>query len=144
MSPRMARLAASVVLMAAVAWTRDARASGLADFARCVARAGAVYYTAEWCPYCARQNRMFGAALRYLRVVDCTRGCNGITGFPTWRFADGTRTSGIASLEMLAQRTGCRLDGTGEGPPGDEGAIRSSGPGTRTRREGGVEILEVR
>ena len=61
-----------------------AAASELSDFARCLKRAGATYYTADWCPHCARQNRLFGNALGYLRVVDCTDGCDEVKSLPTW------------------------------------------------------------
>jgi hypothetical protein len=117
-----------------------AGASELVDFARCLSRAGATYYTASWCPHCARQNRMFGNALRHLRMVDCTDGCAGVGSFPTWTFADGSRLSGVASFAVLASRTRCRL--------GEERDERSeepatTGSGARERYIGGAKIIEV-
>src|SRR5881396_2823567 len=112
----MRRLPASIGIALLAFAARDVVASSMVDFARCLDRKGAVYYTADWCPHCARQNRMFGTALRYLRVVDCTKGCDGIRSLPTWRFADGTSMSGVASFEVLASRTGCKLDARQDDP----------------------------
>src|SRR5256885_1812560 len=109
-------------------------ATDLDDFARCLGRAGATYYTASWCPHRAHQDQMFGSSLRYLRTVDCTSGCRdaGVSSFPTWMFADGSRLSGVASLAVLGSRTGCRLGGSRSAPSGhDAGARAWSGFGTR-------------
>ena len=113
----------------------------LADFARCISRAGATYYTADWCPHCRRQNSMFGDAIRYVRSVDCTDGCDGIRSFPTWTFADGSRVSGVASFDLLASRTRCRLGGQ----PSDDAddTPSTSGTGTRERNIGGAKIIEI-
>jgi hypothetical protein len=117
------------------------RADALHDFARCLTHAGATFYTAAWCPHCARQSRLFGDAIRYLRVVDCTNGCAGIGTFPTWTFANGSRITGLASLDALAARTGCRM-AHGEGREPD--VTRSAGDsGTRRRDASGVMIIEV-
>lgn len=143
MTRGMRRLAASIGLALLASAARDVVASTVVDFARCLDRKGAVYYTADWCPHCARQNRMFGAALRYLRVVDCTNGCDGIRSLPTWRFGDGTSMSGVASFEVLASRTGCKLD-TGGDEPGERGAAPSPTRGPNVRYQGGAQIIEVR
>jgi hypothetical protein len=131
-----------LVLLLVTASARVHAASALIDFARCLNRAGATYYTAEWCPHCARQNKMFGGALGYLNVVDCTRGCDGPRSFPAWRFRDGTWIHGVASFEALADRTGCR---PGQ-PRTDDDDVRtqtSAAPGTRMRYEAGAKIIEV-
>jgi hypothetical protein len=139
----MRRLAVTALLVSAFAAT-PAAASGLVDFARCISRAGATFYTASWCPHCARQSRMFGNALRYVRVVDCTAGCNGVRSFPTWRFADGSQLNGVASFEALGSRTGCRLGGGSRDEAPDDDAIQSSnGAGTRERNVAGAKIIEV-
>ena len=90
-------------------------APDLAAFARCLNRAGATYYYASWCPHCAVQDRLFGSAVTFLRRVDCTRGCRGVASLPTWHFADGSQHAGVASFEVLAARTHCRL-----GPPRED------------------------
>jgi hypothetical protein len=119
-------------------------ATNVDDFARCLSRAGATYYTAAWCPHCAHQNQMFGAALRYLRAVDCTDGCDGVSAFPTWRFKDGSRLSGVASFDVLAQRTGCRLGASRDERDGEVDVTPSSaGSDARERYVGGAKIIEV-
>jgi hypothetical protein len=136
------RLAVSAMLVAALATTPVA-AAGLVDFARCISRAGATFYTASWCPHCARQSRMFGNALRYVRVVDCTAGCKGVRSFPTWRFGDGSQLNGVASFEDLGSRTGCRLGGGSREATDDDAIQSSSGTGTRERNVAGAKIIEV-
>ena len=119
-------------------------ASDLVDFARCISRAGATFYTAAWCPHCARQMQMFGNAVRYLHVVDCTDGCRGVSSFPTWSFADGSRISGVASFDALGRRTRCRLGTPREGEPNADGPTRSSTErGARERYVGGAQIIDV-
>jgi len=140
----MTRLTAPATLAALTLFATSAVASSMVDFARCLSRAGATYYTADWCPHCARQNRMFGNALRYVRVVDCTDGCVGIKSLPTWSFKDGSQTSGVASFEMLASRTGCRLEGERDEPGNPGSTAPSSGSGGRERYIGGAKIIEVR
>jgi hypothetical protein len=89
-----------------------------AAFADCISSSGAKYYGAHWCKYCAKQNTMFGSAVRYLPYVECSaRGsnkklsrCSHISGFPTWIFANGTRRSGVLSFDALQSYTGCRLE----------------------------------
>jgi hypothetical protein len=135
---------AVLALFLATAVARPAAATGLVDFARCISRAGAVFYTAQWCPHCARQVRMFGNAIRFVRTVDCTAGCDGVASFPTWRFADGSRLSGVASFDELASRTGCRLGEAPREEPSDAGSVQSSSDaGTRERTVAGAKIIEV-
>ena len=118
-------------------------ASELVDFARCLSRAGATYYTATWCPHCARQNDMFGSAMRYLRVVDCTDGCDGVNSLPTWSFADGSRISGVASFETLGRRTRCQLGAERRDAPGAAAPSGTSNGAQRERYIGGAKVIEV-
>ena len=79
--------------------------------ATCLADAGAKMYGAYWCPHCEDQKAMFGSA-EDLPYVECTQKeaeCEaaGITGYPTWIFADGSRVSGTQSLAVLAATVGC-------------------------------------
>jgi len=106
-----------VLLMSALLVASPATKAELAVFARCITRAGATYYTADWCPHCRRQNALFGDALSYVKVVDCSDGCSGVQSLPTWTFRDGSRIKGVASLDELAERTGC---GTSDDPAGDD------------------------
>lgn len=137
----MRRWTASV--LAVVLAVGPAAAHELIDFAKCISREGATYYTADWCPHCERQNKMFGPGLGYLHTVDCTNGCDDVRSFPTWTFRDGSRISGVASFDNLSRRTGCRY-GTArdDEPPGVE--ARESGSGARERIMGGAKFIDVR
>jgi hypothetical protein len=131
-------------MLLAVALAAPAAASDLVDFARCLTHAGATFYTAAWCPHCAEQQRMFGSAIRWVRVVDCTAGCRSIDSFPTWQFADGSQFHGVAPLDLLGARTGCAIGGARRSAPSDAGTIESSaGPGTTERTVGGARIIDV-
>ena len=89
----------------------------LREFAECISASGARYYGTHWCPYCAKQNALFGENVRYLPYVECSppgsreklRRCSHIEGYPTWIFADGSSRSGVLSLKSLATQTGCQL-----------------------------------
>ena len=100
--------------------SKDAVAKGEYDtFASCLAERGAKFYGAFWCPNCAAQKELFGASAKKLPYVECSppnrKGqyavCRdaGITRYPTWEFADGTRVAGVQPLEALAEKTGCPL-----------------------------------
>jgi hypothetical protein len=137
----MCRWVASVLGLALVAG--PAAASELIDFARCITKEGATYYTADWCPHCARQNKMFGPGLGYLNSVDCTNGCADVHSYPTWTFRDGSRISGVASFDNLSRRTGCQYGATREEEPrGSEPAESASGG--RERYMGGAKFIDVR
>jgi hypothetical protein len=94
-------------------------ASTLDGFAKCLATKGARMYGAWWCPHCADQKELFGYAFQYVNYHECspegqrteTEECKqvGIKHFPTWQFADGSRTEGILQLTDLSQKTGCKL-----------------------------------
>lgn len=88
-------------------------------FAQCLEEEGAIFYGAFWCPHCQDQKALFGLSQKYLPYVECstpngkdmTQQCKdeGIDGFPTWKFADGSVESGELSLSRLAEKTGCEL-----------------------------------
>lgn len=89
------------------------------EFAVCLEEKGAIFYGAFWCGHCRNQKAMFGKSANLLPYVECstpdgrgqTQDCTdkGITGYPTWVFADGERMSGEIPLEKLAEKTGCTL-----------------------------------
>ncbi|MEZ6209476.1 MAG: hypothetical protein R3B64_02825 [Candidatus Paceibacterota bacterium] len=91
----------------------------LDTFAMCLGESGATFYGAFWCPHCNNQKAMFGNSARLLPYVECstedgkgqTQVCidAGITGYPTWEFADASRLSGEIELSELADKTGCEL-----------------------------------
>lgn len=93
-------------------------------FAQCLTDSGAKFYGAFWCPHCQSQKALFGKSDDLIPYIECStadgRGQNqvckdaGITGYPTWIFADGTVKGGSLSLNELADQTGCVLPGESE------------------------------
>lgn len=91
----------------------------LDGFAQCLADKGALFYGAFWCPHCQTQKSMFGRSASKLPYIECstpdgnsqTQVCidKGITTYPTWFFADGTKLVGEVPLATLAEKTGCTL-----------------------------------
>ena len=78
--------------------------------------AGAVMYSAYWCPHCHEQKELFGKeAAKTLKVVECAPdGQNnqvdlckskGLQGFPSWEI-NGSIDSGVKPLETLADLSG--------------------------------------
>lgn len=91
------------------------------NFAQCIADSGTTYYGAFWCHNCETQAELFGDSKDLLPYVECAQGgkdaqvalCEReeIGGYPTWEFPDGTRESGVQSLEALSEATSCPLPG---------------------------------
>ncbi len=81
--------------------------------AKCLAEKGAVVYGTEWCPHCKTQKKMFGSESKeFLNFIDCDKKAGlcqrkGITGYPTWKFSDGSELGGARQLEELAKKSGC-------------------------------------
>jgi thiol-disulfide isomerase/thioredoxin len=89
------------------------------EFATCLKDKGAIFYGAFWCPHCQAQKKLFGSSVKLLPYVECstadasgqTQICidNKITGYPTWKFTDGTELNGEIPLAQLAEKTSCSL-----------------------------------
>ena len=90
------------------------------SFARCLASKNAKMYGLYWCPHCADQKEMFGAAFRNVPYVECAMkdkpgelapACKaaGVKLFPSWQFAGEQPREGVLSLEALSDKTGCSL-----------------------------------
>jgi len=85
-------------------------------FAECLSDAGAKFYGAFWCPHCQAQEALFKES-KNLPYVECstpdgegqTPICikEGITGYPTWKFVDGTELGGVQTFAALAKKTAC-------------------------------------
>ena len=96
----------------ALAGAADVRA-----FVECIRDSGAKYYGAHWCPYCSKQNNLFGAEAQYLPYVECSskdgerklQQCSHIRGYPTWIFSDGKQVSSVLSVAELSAYTGCQV-----------------------------------
>lgn len=95
-----------------------ATATDLMALARAIAASGTKFYGAAWCPFCTQQKELFADAAYYLPFVEATnpdRSLNAagqaanITSFPTWIFPDGSRVTGVQTLETLAQRAGVTI-----------------------------------
>jgi len=86
--------------------------------ASCLTEKGAKFYGAFWCPHCSEQKKLFGASVKLLPYVECstpdttgqTQVCIDakVEQYPTWEFADGTRTSAVMTPAKLAELTGCQ------------------------------------
>ncbi len=76
---------------------------------------GAKLYATYWCPYCQRQQALFGSAVTKLQVVECDpQGKNAqpeqcaqaqVSSYPTWQL-NGQLYRGLRSLEELATLSG--------------------------------------
>lgn len=83
--------------------------------ARHLARSGALFYGAFWCPHCQEQKDLFGGAASLLPYVECdSKGTNpqtercvraGVRVFPTWVIGN-ERREGVQSLGELARLSG--------------------------------------
>src|SRR3989344_8243362 len=106
-----------IILVGALVYKNN-RPGELDDFAQCLEQNGAVFYGAFWCPHCQEQKAMFGNSERLLPYVECstpsgqgtTVVCQkeNITSYPTWVFKDGTRLSGVQTITVLSEKTGCQ------------------------------------
>ncbi|PZV10710.1 MAG: hypothetical protein DCF22_16010 [Leptolyngbya sp.] len=76
---------------------------------------GAKLYTTYWCPYCQRQQALFGSAVAKLQVLECDpKGDNAhpeqcaqvqVSSYPTWQM-NGQLYRGLRSREELALISG--------------------------------------
>jgi thiol-disulfide isomerase/thioredoxin len=90
-------------------------------FAECLGTAGAKFYGAFWCPHCAEQKALFDKSAK-LPYVECSTPDSkgqlqicideGIKGYPTWKFADGSVIDKVMQLSELAEKTNCTLPTT--------------------------------
>ncbi|OHA90487.1 MAG: hypothetical protein A2832_02240, partial [Candidatus Zambryskibacteria bacterium RIFCSPHIGHO2_01_FULL_44_22b] len=104
-----------------VAWLAKmpAKPGKLDTFANCIKDSDAIFYGAFWCSHCQNQKAMFGSSSKLLPYIECSTpdGKNqlpvckeaGVTGYPTWTFANGTREGGEVSLQRLSELTSCPL-----------------------------------
>lgn len=111
-----------VLVVAGLIFARGASDGGAArvtkfdEFAQCLGDAGAIFYGAFWCPHCADQKALFDRSTK-LPYVECstpdgkgqTQICidEGIQGYPTWKFSDGSVVDRVMQLSELAEKTSC-------------------------------------
>lgn len=87
----------------------------LVAFAQALTDSGTRFFGASWCQFCTDQKELFEDGGKYLPFIEVTnpdRTPNqiatdeGITEYPTWEFPDGSRLTGLQSLDTLASRAG--------------------------------------
>ncbi len=91
--------------------TSSTGGSAEAALAQHLKQTGAKMYGTFWCPYCRRQEKLFGEAVSQLEIIECDpRGKNAqpercdraqVSGYPTWEI-NGQQYNGLLSLEDLA------------------------------------------
>ncbi len=87
-------------------------------FSKCLTDAGAKFYGAYWCPHCQDQKKLLEGS-KLMPYIECSTPNGqaqlpicadaGITGYPTWIFADGSREEKMLELSVLSQKTNCPL-----------------------------------
>ncbi len=108
----------------------------LAVLASCLQEKGVKFYGAFWCPHCQEQKRDFGVAMDKLPYIECatpdgkgqTDVCKeaGITGYPTWVFANGEHVSSRVLPVNLAKVAGCPVPQSAEVSVVDTTTVTSS------------------
>ena len=97
----------------------DPWVKGLAEH---LSKSDAKFYGASWCPHCQDQKKLFGSSGKRIPYVECSPGgpqtpqaavCKekDIQSYPTW-IINGQRTTGVQSLDTLAQLTKYSAPGT--------------------------------
>ncbi len=107
-----------------IAWctssSQDDNTNNLA-LAECLTAKGVTMYGTNRCPHCQNQKSAFGyEAFTKVNFVDCDKqknicGLEGITGYPTWKFPNGTELQGEQDLETLAAQAWCLAAFSGSG-----------------------------
>jgi hypothetical protein len=88
-------------------------------FAQCLSDNQVKMYGLYWCEHCAQQKEMFGSSFRHVNYIECgIKGSRdeepvcktaGVKNFPTWEFPDGSRKEGAQPLQILSEKTACKL-----------------------------------
>jgi len=118
--PQSALMAGAMAILAMAAFFIVSSAPGDYDsMAKCMASKGVKMYGAVWCSHCNEEKKMFGTSWKYMNYVECSvdggreeaQICKdaGITAYPTWEFADGTKLAQVFTLGELSEKTGCPL-----------------------------------
>ncbi len=93
-------------------------ANDLVAFAKALADSGTRFFGAYWCPHCLDQKSLFQDGAKFLPYVEVTNPdrtpnaiatSEGITQYPTWEFSDGSRLTGVQTLQTLSQRSGVTI-----------------------------------
>lgn len=115
--------------------------------AECLTSKWAIMYGTDRCPHCQNQKKLFGfAAFEKVNFVDCDKEKNvctlaGVTGYPTWKFADGTVLQGTQTLEVLASTASCSVDDLANPSPMEEITTGVVTTGLENSLSGTVEVV---
>ena len=112
---------AGVIVIGLIAFSANSKStpSQYDTFAQCLTDNGVKMYGAWWCSHCQNQKELFGSGFEKIDYVECSspgsqsmnQTCKdaGIEGYPTWEFADGSRSSGEQTFSFLSTKSGCEL-----------------------------------
>lgn len=118
-----------LVIVAAVLFFSNKNPDGLsssqrATLAQELSARNITLYTTSTCPHCKAQKAVFGAEIRYLRVITCDIQpddfCGTLSAVPTWRLPDGEIITGVLEFKNLQELivactpVGCNLQGNFE------------------------------
>ena len=99
-------------------------APNLVEFAKALTQAGVRFFGADWCPICTQQKELFEDGQVYLPFLEMTNSdrtrnataiSENVTQYPTWEFANGSRTTGLQTLQQLSTLSGVAIP-TGSNP----------------------------
>ncbi|MFA6338770.1 MAG: protein disulfide isomerase family protein [Candidatus Paceibacterota bacterium] len=93
---------------------KNAPASTLDEFAKCLTQKGIIMYGTFWCPHCQNQKTKFEDSFKYITYIECTinfKICTnaGVNGLPTWILSNGQKLEGEQTLEKLSEQSNCPL-----------------------------------
>lgn len=115
----MGILAVIIIFIGFIIYSSVNAGSQYGEFAKCISEKGAKMHGAFWCSACAEQKSRFGNSFEHVNYIECSNPdksqnaiCNaaGISSYPTWEFADGSRMQGVLSMQQLSEKTGCSLN----------------------------------
>lgn len=88
--------------------------STMADFGKCLTSKTMVMYSQEGCSSCVQQKKLLAEAYQYITVINCSsnpKPCMdiGLKTTPSWAKNNKLVIPGYATLDYLAQVSGCQL-----------------------------------
>lgn len=90
-------------------------ADDLVALARAISDSGTRFFGAAWCQFCTDQKELFEDGADFLPFIEVTNPdrtpnsiatSEGINEYPTWEFPDGSRLTGVQSIQTIADRSG--------------------------------------
>lgn len=93
-------------------------APNLVEFAKALQQAGVKFFGADWCPVCNEQKKLFEDGAQFLPFIEMTNPdrtrnatavSENVTQYPTWAFPNGTRVTGLQTLQQLSTLSGVAI-----------------------------------